>query len=343
MDKSVVVTGGAGFIGSHIVHLFLQKGYQVIVIDHAEDQSHLLALPQAESLTLFKSDFADELVLDYIFSTFVVDVVIHCAAFIEVGESVKDPEIFYTNNVVKTHVLLQKMRVYGVKRFIFSSSCAVYGQPQTEVLTEDHPRNPVSPYGITKYIVERMLEDYARAYNLAYCALRYFNAAGATPAYNLGERHEPETHLIPRLLQATHDQGTFGIYGTDYPTSDGTCIRDYLHVRDLADAHWRACEYLKEGNSSCALNLGTGAGFSVKQLYVVVTQEICQSRPNLELYGRRAGDPARLVADATAAQELLGWKPEYSSLERIVGDANRFMMQQRWGHAKEEQFTEPYG
>jgi UDP-glucose 4-epimerase len=317
-----VVTGGAGYIGSHIVHLFLQKGYHVVVIDHAERQEHLLALPGAENLTLFKADFADGLVLDYIFSTFTIDAVIHCAAYIEVGESVKDPERFYTNNVIKTHALLQKMRLCGVKRCIFSSSCAVYGSPQSDILTEAHPRNPVSPYGMTKYSVERMLEDYRVAYNFQYCALRYFNAAGGTPLYNLAERHEPETHLIPRVLKAAHEKSSFGLYGTDYPTPDGTCIRDYLHVRDLADAHWRACEYLKEGGASCALNLGTGMGFSVKQVCVAVEEQV-QTELLIDFYGRRAGDPARLVADATAARELLGWNPVHSSLEQIIKDADR--------------------
>lgn len=322
MEKSVVVTGGAGYIGSHIVHLFLQKGYRVVVIDHAERQEHLLALPGAENLMFFKADFADDLVLEYIFSTFSIDAVIHCAAYIEVGESVKDPERFYTNNVLKTHALFQKMRIFGVKRVIFSSSCAVYGVPQAEILTEAHVRNPVSPYGMTKYITERMLEDYAFAYDFTYCSLRYFNAAGGTAAYNLAERHEPETHLIPRVLKAAHEKSSFGVYGVDYPTPDGTCIRDYLHVRDLADAHWRACEYLKDGGASCALNLGTGVGFSVKQVCAAV-EERCQTVLNIEYYGRRAGDPACLVADSTAARALLGWEPVNSSIEQIIKDADQ--------------------
>lgn len=328
MEKStVLVTGGAGYIGSHIVHLLAQKGYDVIVVDHAEKQDHLLLLPYQDQITLFKADFVDPLVLDHIFSNFTIDVVVHCAAFIEVGESVKDPARFYENNVMKTAQLLKKMHEAGVQRFIFSSSCAVYGIPQNEMLTEDHSRNPISPYGMTKYIVERMLEDYAVAYGLSYCSLRYFNAAGATPAYNLGERHEPETHLIPRLLQAARNKTSFSLYGNDYPTFDGTCVRDYLHVRDLADAHWRACEYLKEGNPSCSLNLGTGTGFSVKQLVAAVEKQ-CDTTIKCDIYPRRAGDPAQLLADSLAARALLGWEPVNSHLERIIKDADQFMFQE---------------
>lgn len=321
MEKVVVITGGAGYIGSHIVHLFLQKGYRVISIDHAENQDHLLLLPNTEKLTLFKSDFADDLVLDHIFSSFIVNAVIHCAAFIEVGESVKDPARFYENNVIKTYKLLEKMRAYAIKNLIFSSSCAVYGAPQTSILTEDHMRNPVSPYGMTKYAVERMLEDYAQAYDFAYCALRYFNAAGGTPEYQLIERHEPETHIIPRVIQAIKQGRPFFIYGNDYPTPDGTCIRDYVHVRDLADAHWRACEYLLEGGPSCALNLGTGVGFSVQEICAMV-EKIYTAQLTKEYYNRRAGDPAVLVADSTAARALLGWQPTQSTLERIITDAD---------------------
>lgn len=328
MEKSVVlVTGGAGYIGSHIVHLLLQKGYQVIVIDHAENQSALSMLPYQELLTLFKADFADDLVLDHIFSNFAVDAVVHCAAFIEVGESVKEPIRYYDNNVIKTHFLLKKMIQYGVKRFIFSSSCAVYGIPEQIPLTEAHGRNPISPYGMTKYVVEKMLEDYAYAHGMFYCSLRYFNAAGATPAYNLGERHIPETHLIPRVLQAAYSNNKITIYGDDYPTFDGTCVRDYLHVRDLADAHWRAYEYLKESNPSCALNLGTGTGYSVKQICAAV-EEVCNRRLSIAISQRRAGDPAYLVADSSAAQALLGWQPVYSALNRIIQDADAFMLQQ---------------
>lgn len=341
MEKSVVVvTGGAGYIGSHIVHLLIQKGYQVVIIDHAERQEHISLLPSQDYITMFKADFADELVLDHIFNNFTVDAVIHCAAFIEVGESVQDPHRFYENNVVKTHKLLKKMLTYNVKRFIFSSSCAVYGVPQEPVLTEAHARNPVSPYGNTKFFVEKMLEDYAQAYGLLYCSLRYFNAAGATPAYNLGERHTPETHLIPRLLKAAHEGSSFSLYGDDYPTPDGTCVRDYLHVRDLADAHWRACEYLKEGNPSCALNLGTGVGFSVKQVCAAV-EEHCQKKLVLAVHQRRAGDPTHLVADAVAARELLGWQPLHSSLERIIKDADQFMLQELALHVQQVQDAKP--
>jgi len=345
---TILITGGAGYIGSHTALYMAQKGYNVIVLDtyrHGQktpETFHKITLDRAQGLpgeaqraktgliSVINSDFADEAVLSTIFSNHDIHAVMHFAALIEVGESVKNPRAFYNNNVVKTIKLLECMLDHGIKKFIFSSSCAVYGTPQKLPLTEDHQRTPISPYGNNKMMVELALEDFHAAYGLEYVSLRYFNAAGAMPEYGLGEQHVPETHLIPILLRAVHENRPFYIFGSDYPTKDGSCVRDYLHVWDLAQAHWLALEHLNQGNGSDYFNLGTGDGFSVKEMIDAV-QKVCGKSINVIAADRRAGDPAVLVADKSKACNILGWQPQHSNLECILETANTFYVQMKTG------------
>lgn len=313
----ILITGAAGYIGSAITVFFSHQGYRIIALDHSPAFPAVVAGVATECIV---GDFADKDLLQKIFKDYPITTVIHCAAFIEVGESVNNPQKYYENNVVKTKILLDTMLEYGIRQLIFSSSCAIYGTPQQLPLQEDHPKAPLSPYGCTKLMVEMMLKDYANAYNFNYIALRYFNAAGAWPEYNLFEHHEPESHIIPRLLAAAQMQKSFIIFGTDYPTPDGTCIRDYLHIRDLADAHWRAKIYLDEHHNSGAFNLGTGNGYSVRQLITAIEHHL-QTQISVIASPRRAGDPAILVADATRAQKELKWQPQFSDLDKIISDA----------------------
>jgi len=261
--------------------------------------------------------------MNALFEHYAIDAVMHFAADIEVGKSVISPAAFYNNNVINTIQLLDLMRHHHVKTFIFSSSCAVYGTPQWLPLTEDHPKNPISPYGKTKLMIEMILEDYAHAYGLNYVALRYFNAAGAWPEQQLGEHHEPETHVIPLLLRAAQNKTPFAIFGTDHDTADGTCIRDYLHVRDIADAHLQALYYLKAGNQSDCFNLGTGTGVSVQELISAVEQ-VCNTKLTILPREKRAGDPALLVADPSKAHAALGWQPHHSDLHTILESAYNY-------------------
>jgi len=316
---TILVTGGAGYIGSHTSFLMKQNGYNVVILDHNKNN---LAHTQSWAKTI-EGDYGDEALLHSIFTQYSIDAVMHFAGFIEVGESVKNPLSFYQNNVSKTITLLQVMLAHNIKTFIFSSSCAVYGTPQWIPLTEDHPRDPISPYGKTKYMIEMILEDVHNAHELNFVALRYFNAAGALPEHNLGERHVPETHLIPLLINASYHNKTFKIFGTDYPTEDGTCIRDYLHVLDIAEAHRLALEYLNHGGESGFFNLGTGTGTSVQQM-VDAVQRIIKSEPAIILADRRPGDPAILVANSSHVRNILGWKPNYSNLDNILKTAYDF-------------------
>lgn len=245
----------------------------------------------------------------------------HFASYIDAGESVAIPAKYYRNNVANTIAMLNTLCEHGIKRFIFSSSAAVYGEPERSPIPESHPTRPLNPYGRTKLMVEQMLPDYERAYGLKWVALRYFNAAGAHPDGSIGERHEPETHLVPLALRAANGRlGRLTVHGTDYPTPDGTCIRDYVHVCDLADAHLRALEYLEQGGESRAFNLGNGGGFSVRRVIDSVERVTGRKVP-VEYGPRRPGDPAVLVADATAAREILGWRPRYADLDTIVEHA----------------------
>ena len=319
MLPAILIIGGAGYIGSHTAYLLTQQQYQVIIIDKYIHEQHF----DPSWATIIKKDCADVEVLNEIFSSYNVEAVMHFAAFIEVGQSVKDPARFYENNVSKTITLLQTMLAHGVKKFIFSSSCAVYGSPQYLPLTEDHPKNPISPYGKTKVMVETILEDMANAYGLQYVSLRYFNAAGALPEEQLGEQHQPESHIIPLLLRAALNHTPFSVFGSDYDTKDGTAIRDYLHVLDIAQAHLCALNHLNNGNPSDCFNLGTGHGFSVKQMLDAV-QCICHTPINTRWEKQRAGDPPILVADPSKAQNILDWQPRYSDLDFIIKSALAF-------------------
>jgi len=316
MKKTILVTGGAGYIGSHTAFLLAQQGYTVIVLDlllHDQTFNHPWA-------TFIKGNCGDPTLLDKIFTQYPIDTVMHFAAHIEVGESVKNPLKYYQNNVTNTLNLLESMNTHGIRNFIFSSSCAVYGIPKVPCITEDHSKNPISPYGMTKYIIEKVLEDLHVSHDLRYVTLRYFNAAGALPEYNLYEQHKPETHLIPLLLQAIHTQEPFYIFGTDYPTNDGSCIRDFLHVWDIAHAHLKALNHLEKGNPSDCFNLGTGHGISVKQMISQVEQ-ITKAKLNTIPVKNRAGDPPILVADPSKAHDILAWKPSYSDITFIVQSA----------------------
>ncbi len=316
-----LVVGGAGYIGSHMVKHLLGSGLQRLVND--------LGSP-GPGVQWAKLDIADEPALDVLFAVCQFDAVFHFASFIQVGESVSAPGKYYQNNVAATLALLQAMVNAGIRYLVFSSSAAVYGNPQYVPIDEAHAKGPINPYGLSKWMVEQILEDFDRAYGLKSVCLRYFNAAGADPQGELGERHDPETHLIPLILQAASGRrDAITVYGRDYDTADGTCIRDYVHVSDLAAAHALAVDYLLAGGERTAFNLGNGLGFSVQQ--VIDTARAVTGRPIRSLDApRRAGDPPRLVADAGKAMRLLGWRPEFAELEQIVRHAWQWELQYPW-------------
>lgn len=315
--KKLLVVGGCGYIGSHMVKCLLDAGHQVVVLDD-------LSSGFADALlggSLVVGDCADRALLDELFAAHAFDGVLHFASFIQVGESVAEPAKYYRNNVAKTLVLLEAMRAHGVKHLIFSSTAAVFGNPEYTPIDEQHVLAPINPYGWTKRMVEQVLADFEQAYGLRWAALRYFNAAGADPQGRIGERHDPETHLIPVALQAVSGRGkALKIFGRDYATPDGTCIRDYVHVDDLASAHLLALEHLWRGGASGAFNLGNGQGFSVQQVLDAVAEATGRKVPH-EDAPRRAGDPARLVADSARAREVLGWQPRFAELRTIVEHA----------------------
>jgi UDP-glucose 4-epimerase len=317
---TILVTGGAGYIGAHTVQALQQAGYEVVVFDnlvygHSEIVSEVL---KAE---LVVGDIGDRSGLDSLFASRNIQAVMHFAAFINVGESVSDPAKYYRNNFTGTLTLLEAMVAAGVKRFVFSSTCATYGEPQFLPLTEDHPQAPINAYGTTKLMVEKLLADLDRAHGLQSVIFRYFNAAGAHPNGLMGEDHQPETHLIPLVLQtALGKRESVSILGSDYDTPDGTCIRDYIHVCDLAQAHVLGLEYLLGGGQSQAFNLGNGNGFTVRQ--VIETARCVTGQPIAVVeQPRRAGDPPSLVGSSDRARQVLGWKPQYADLDLIVQHA----------------------
>ena len=314
---NLLVVGGAGYIGSHMVKHLLRRGCDVVTFDNLST-GHRDAVRGGEFVL---GDLADRAALDAIFSKHTFDAVFHFASFLQVGESVKEPAKYYANNVVNTLNLLDAMVAHGVRRLVFSSTAAVYGEPAYTPIDESHPKLPINPYGKTKWMVEQILEDYDRAYGLNSIALRYFNAAGADPEGELGERHDPETHLIPLVLQAASGRRPhISVFGRDYDTPDGTCIRDYIHVADLADAHWLALDKLMNGANSAAYNLGNGNGFSVQQVIDTAARVTGRSIPVIDA-PRRDGDPARLVADSTAARASMNWQPARFDLKTIIEDA----------------------
>lgn len=318
MDK-VLVTGGAGYIGSHTAKALANKGFVPVVYDNLV-YGHRWAVQWGPFV---EGDIGDKAKLLETIRHYEISAVIHLAAFAYIGESMKQPGRYFDNNVTRSLALLDTLVEAEVRHVVFSSSCATYGTPERLPITEDTPQRPVNPYGETKLIIERALHWYGAAYDLSCTTLRYFNAAGADPAGKLGEDHSPETHLIPLVLDAALGRRVIEIYGDDYPTPDGTCVRDYIHVSDLAEAHVKALDYLMNGGASVALNLGTGAGQSVKEVIGVVERVTGRKVP-YRIVPRREGDPAKLVADSSLSGKILAWYPQQSDLENIIGTAWRW-------------------
>jgi UDP-arabinose 4-epimerase len=317
---SILIVGGAGYIGSQTAKAVAQAGLEPVVLDNLV-YGHRWASRWGP---LVEGDIGDRAVVDRVFREHRVTAVIHFAAYAYVGESVAHPRKYFHNNVTGTLALLDAMVDHGIRDIVFSSTCATYGEPVKVPMAEDHPQKPINPYGETKLAVERVLHWYGRAYPLRYAALRYFNAAGADPEGEIGEEHDPETHLIPLAIGAALGRAPeLKIFGTDYPTPDGTAIRDYIHVADLADAHLLALGRLEKGDKALALNLGTGEGHSVREVIASVEKISGRKVPRVEV-GRRAGDPPSLVADASRARESLGWGPKYAELDTIVEHAFRW-------------------
>ncbi|RAP52299.1 MAG: UDP-glucose 4-epimerase GalE [Methanosphaera sp. rholeuAM130] len=313
----ILIVGGAGYIGAHVNKLLNESGFETVILDNLS-HGHKEAVQWGQ---LCECDIKDIDSIDEIFNNYDIQAVMHFSSFIEVGESVQNPMKYYQNNVVNTLNLLNVMIKHDVKKFIFSSTCATYGVPQKIPLTEDHPQNPINPYGWTKLMVERILKDYDVAYGLKSIILRYFNASGADESGLIGEDHSPESHLIPLILDAAiAKREDIKIYGTDYDTPDGTCIRDYIHVNDLADAHIKALEYLNTNNTSNEFNLGNGKGFSVRQVIDSV-KKVTGREFKVSQTPRREGDPAVLIGSAQKAQDLLGWTPKYDDIDDIVETA----------------------
>lgn len=320
--KSILVVGGAGYIGSHMVAALKRANYFPVVLDNLST-GHQTAVKDAK---LFVGSMSDQALLDELFATYSFEAVMHFASFIQVGESMTHPEKYYSNNVVATFHLLQAMLKWNVKKIIFSSTAAVYGEPVNIPIKEDHPLAPINPYGHSKRMVEQILEDFAKAYALQFISLRYFNAAGADVLNQLFECHQPETHLIPLVLQAAEGvSGPVHVFGRDYPTPDGTCIRDYIHVMDLCQAHLLALQALLDGKKNGFYNLGTGSGFSVQEVIQTVEKVTGLTVPIKEA-PRRIGDPAILIADPSKAFAELNWQPKFSDLNTIVQNAAGIML-----------------
>ena len=314
---TILVVGGAGYIGSHMVKALLAEGYRVVTLDNLST-GYRDAVVGGEFIL---GDMNDRALLRAVFADHAISAVMHFASYIQVGESVTAPSKYYENNVTNTLALLDAMMEKNIRRFIFSSSAAVYGNPIRVPSDEDHPKAPINPYGRSKWMVEQILSDYETAYGLKSISLRYFNAAGADPGGQLGERHEPETHLIPLILQAASGRRpSISIFGNDYDTPDGTCIRDYVHVADLCQAHGLALQRLLQDGASGVFNLGNGNGFSVMEV-IRAAREVTGKDIPLEIKSRREGDPPRLVADSTRAIQELAWRPRFASLSAIIADA----------------------
>lgn len=316
MGLTILIIGGAGFIGSIVNKLLIEKGFNTIILDN-------LSQGACEALiggTFILGDLGCREDLDKIFSHYKVDAVMHFAAFTDVGESVIDPAKYYENNVASTLTLLKAVRDWKIKYFIFSSSAAVYGLPQSEIITEEHPCAPINPYGTTKLMVEKILSDWDVAYGLKYTALRYFNAAGGDPDAQIKNYKKKENNLIPLVLRSLLNGSQVTLFGNDWPTKDGTCIRDYIHVWDLATAHLLALERLMNGEPSAIYNLGNGKGYSVKEV-IQAAEKITGLSVKVNIGPRRPGDPPFLVASSSKAQKELHWKPEYPDLESMVDHA----------------------
>lgn len=320
LKPSILVTGGAGFIGSHTVQALQRCGYNVIILDNLV-RGHRDVVDQVLQAKLIIGDISDRALLDELFASHPIAAVMHFAAYAYVGESVQNPLIYYLNNVTGTLTLLEAMVAASVKKIVFSSTCATYGIPQSIPVTEEQYQNPINPYGTSKLMVEKILADFDKAYGLKSVIFRYFNAAGADPTGQLGEDHDPEPHLIPSVLLAAMGQrDSVSILGTDYPTPDGTCIRDYIHVVDLAQAHLLGLEYLLEADNSEIFNLGNGNGFSVRQVIETVKEVTGQAIKVVEC-DRRIGDPPILVSSGEKARRVLGWQPKYPDLKNMIDHA----------------------
>ena len=317
MAKNILVTGGAGYIGSHTAKALARAGYRPVTYDSLV-YGHRHAVKWGPFI---EGDIADTAKLERVIQDEAIDAVVHFAAFAYVGESVTKPEIYFQNNVVGSLSLLDAMRHTGVKPIVFSSTCATYGMPDRMPITEDTLQRPINPYGETKLMIERALAWYGPAHDIRSVSLRYFNACGADPEGEIGEEHDPETHLIPLILDAAlGKRAAIDVFGTDYPTPDGTAVRDYIHVQDLADAHVKALSYLFEGGATTQVNLGTGTGNSVTEVIDAVERVTGRKVPK-RLVALRAGDPPELVADPTKANTLLGWKPKLSDIDSIIRTA----------------------
>jgi len=326
---NILITGGAGYIGSVTTEYLRQRGDTVVVVDNLSTGHRAAVAPE---VPFHQIDLRDTAALRQVMSSHRIDAVVHFAAFSLVGESVTNPAKYMDNNVAGTLSLLRAMIDCGVPRIVFSSTAATYGEPQAVPITETHPTVPTNPYGLSKLIIENVLGAYSAAHGIEYVALRYFNACGAIPTR--GEDHRPESHLIPLVLQVALGQRPHvSVFGTDYDTPDGTCVRDYVHVHDLADAHARALDYLAGGGASTACNLGSGRGFSVKEV-ISTCRGVSGREIAIREGARRAGDPSRLVADATRARTLLGWQPSRPDLDTIVRDAWAWHVERPGGYAE---------
>ncbi len=316
----ILVTGGAGYIGSHAVLTLKKAGYDVIILDNLI-YGHQDLAETVLKVELIVGDLGDRSLLDDLFKRHSIDAVMHFAAFAYVGESIKEPQKYYRNNVANTLNLLEAMKAASINKLVFSSTCATYGVAQFSPITEEHPQNPINPYGRSKLMVEKILQDFSKAYDFNYVCFRYFNAAGAHPEGLLGEDHDPEPHLIPLVLFTALEKRKFiSIFGTDYPTPDGTCIRDYIHVLDIAQAHLLGLNYLQKGGTSDIFNLGNSNGFSIQEV-IDTAIKVTQKEIQVEIGDRRPGDPPILVGSGEKAARILGWNPQYSSLEDILSHA----------------------
>ena len=319
----ILVTGGAGYIGSHCVMALLNKGFEVVILDNLST-GHIETIDTLKKygkISFYQGDLQNKNDINSVFKNNKIDAVIHFAAFSQVSESMQNPQKYYQNNVYGTLNLLQIMLDNGVKKIVFSSTAATYGEPKYTPIDENHPQNPINPYGQTKLIIEKIMDDYNRAYDLKSVRLRYFNVVGADSQARIGEWHGPETHLVPNILKTTFDK-IFKLYGTDYDTKDGTCVRDYINVEDLVNAHILALEYLNNGGKTDFFNLGTNNGNTVKEIFNVCEKVLDKKIP-LEICKRREGDPAILIADNTKAKNILGWTPK-NSLEHSIKTANEW-------------------
>ncbi|MDA0767074.1 MAG: UDP-glucose 4-epimerase GalE [Verrucomicrobia bacterium] len=329
-EPAILVSGGAGYIGSHTLRHLAAEGRKLVVLDnfvHGHQEAIL-----DEGITVVEGDLGDPAVVERVFSEHEIGAVVHFAAFINVGESVRDPLKYYDNNTARPLVLLAAMQRHGCKVFVLSSTAAVYGEPEAIPLVESHPLQPVNPYGWSKLMLEQILRDCGTAWGLRSVCLRYFNASGSSGDGLIGEDHEPETHLIPRVLLAlTGEADKITVFGTDYDTPDGTCIRDYIHVNDLARAHALALDHLLGGGESVACNLGTGVGVSVREIIDAV-EEVTGKKVPVEFGERREGDPARLVADPSRAKEILGWEAGKKDVREMVESAWTWMNGPKKGH-----------